>query len=263
MFVNAAGYHLKPLVIHKGAHVQDSWKQDMLEGTTLGVSENGWIDKRLFYNYGKKLIEYLRSIDQLGPDKHNLLLMDSHNSHTFNFQFIKLMNENNIHVLALPAHTTHCLQPLDDVPFANFKGAWYEGVRQYVRSSDPLTTPKEKEPPKKKKVNLKERVWEPESQTQLDFEDGDFSPTPLAGELGKKDRALPILDGRIGFICAKCSLKYLDLDDPLPEESKWVFCPVCEVALHTTCIVSGCICKYKPLRRHINVRLLEWYFCPF
>ena len=101
----------------------------------MGVSENGWIDKRLFYNYGKKLIEYIRNIDQLGPDKHNLLLMDSHNSHTFNFQFIKLMNENNIHVLALPAHTTHCLQPLDDVPFANFKGAWYEGVRQYVRSS--------------------------------------------------------------------------------------------------------------------------------
>ena len=116
----------------------------------------------------------------------------------------------------------------------------------------PLTTPKEKEPPNKKKVNLKERVREPESQTQLDLEDGDFSPTSLAGELGKKDRALPILDGQIGFICAKCSLKYLDLDDPLPEESKWVFCPVCEVALHTTCIVSGCICKYKPLRRHIN-----------
>ena len=116
----------------------------------------------------------------------------------------------------------------------------------------PLTTPKEKEPPKKKKVNLKERVREPESQTQLDLEDGDFSPTPLAGELGKKDRALPILDGRIGFICAKCSLKYLDPDDPLPEESKWVFCPMCEVALHTMCIASGCICKYKPLHRHIN-----------
>ena len=45
------------------------------------------------------------------------------------------MNENNIHVLALQAHNTHCLQPLDDVPFANFKGAWYEGVHQYVRSS--------------------------------------------------------------------------------------------------------------------------------
>ena len=40
VFVNAAGYHLKPLVIHKGTCVQDSWKQNMLEGTTLGVSEN-------------------------------------------------------------------------------------------------------------------------------------------------------------------------------------------------------------------------------
>ena len=45
------------------------------------------------------------------------------------------MNENNIHVLALPSHTTHCLQPLDDIPFANFKMAWYEGLRQYVRKS--------------------------------------------------------------------------------------------------------------------------------
>ena len=116
----------------------------------------------------------------------------------------------------------------------------------------PLTTPKEKELLKKKKVSLKERVQEPESQTQLDLENGDFSPTPLAGELGKKDRALPILDGWIGFICAKCSLKYLDPDDPLPNETKGVFCPMCEVALHTTCIASGCTCKYKPLHRHIN-----------
>ena len=116
----------------------------------------------------------------------------------------------------------------------------------------PQTTPKEKEPLKKKKVNLKECVREPEYQTQLNLEDGDFSPTPLAGELGKNDRALPILTGRFGFICAKCGLKYLYLNDPLPEETKWVFCPVCEVALHTTCIASGCICKYKPLCRHIN-----------
>ena len=130
----------------------------------------------------------------------------------------------------------------------------YSNAKQSVsgKRKAPLTTPKEKELPKKKKVNLKECVQEPESQTQLDLEDGDFSPTPLAGELGKKDRALPILDGRIGFICAKCSLKYLDPDDPLPDETKWVFCPLCEVALHMTCIASGCICKYKPLRRQIK-----------
>ena len=115
----------------------------------------------------------------------------------------------------------------------------------------PHTTQKGKEPPKKK-VNLREHVWEPKSQTQLDLEDNDFSPSPLPGALGKKDKPLPIITGRFGFICAKCGLKYMDLMDPLPEESKWVFCLVCEVTLHTMCITSGCICKYKPQCRHIN-----------
>ena len=117
--------------------------------------------------------------------------------------------------------------------------------------SEKRKAPLQKEPPKKR-VNLRECVREPESQDQMQLEDGDFSPTPEPGELGRKDRALPIIDGRSGFICAKCGLKYNDPLDPLPEETKWVFCPVCEVAIHTTCIAAGCICKYKPLRKHIN-----------
>ena len=123
IFVNAADFHMKHIVIHKGAHVQETWKQSMIEGTILGISENSWIDKRLFYNYGKKFLEYLKVIGQGAPHNNNVLLMDSHNSHTFNFQFNQLMNENNIHVLASPFHTTHCLQPLDDVPFTNLKTA--------------------------------------------------------------------------------------------------------------------------------------------
>ena len=117
--------------------------------------------------------------------------------------------------------------------------------------SEKRKAPPQKEPPKKW-VNLRDLVKEPESQEQIELEDGDFSPTPLPGELGRKDRALPLIDGRSGFICVKCGLKYNDPLDPLPEETKWVFCPVCEVAIHTTCIGSGCICKYKPLRKHIK-----------
>ena len=101
-------------------------------------------------------------------------------------------------------------------------------------------------------MNLKDRVREPESQEPIELEDGDYSPTPQPGGLGRKDQALPLIDGRSGFICAKCGLKYNDPLDPLPEETKWVFCPVCEVTIHTTCIGSGCICNYKPLRKHIN-----------
>ena len=56
-----------------------------------------------------------------------------YNAHTFNFQFMKLMNDNNVVVLSLPPHTTHAMQPLDDIPFANFKNEWYEVVHKFVR----------------------------------------------------------------------------------------------------------------------------------
>ena len=88
-------------------------------------------------------MKYLESIQAVGPDKHNILLMDSHNSHTFNFQFIQLINKNNIEVLALPSHTTHCLQPLDDdAPFTNFKNFWYEGIDDYVKKVGPKSLAK-------------------------------------------------------------------------------------------------------------------------
>ena len=120
------------------------------------------------------------------------------------------------------------------------------------RNAKRSVSEKRKAPPQKKWVNLRDCVRELESQDIIELEDGDVSPTPQPGELGRKDRALPLIEGGSGFICAKCGLKYNDPLDPLPEETKWVFCPVCEVAIHTTCIAGGCICKYKPLRKHIN-----------
>ena len=47
---------------------------------------------------------------------------------------MKNMNDNGIVVLAFPSHTTHLMQPLDDVPFAQFKTQWYEAVRLSCRA---------------------------------------------------------------------------------------------------------------------------------
>ena len=42
------------------------------------------------------------------------------------------MIEFNIHVLAIPAHTSHLTQPLDDVPFANLKTEWNANLIEYL-----------------------------------------------------------------------------------------------------------------------------------
>ena len=100
----------------------------MPKGYQLGASENGWINKKLFYQYGKTLIQYMWEWGLLEDNKKHLLPMDSYNAHTFNYQFMKSMIENNIVVLVLPSHTTHLIQPLDDAPFVGFKNEWYKNV---------------------------------------------------------------------------------------------------------------------------------------
>ena len=47
--------------------------------------------------------------------------------------------------------------------------------------------------------------------------------------------------GQEDSFCPKCSLEH---DDP------WVFCPVCKIVIHRTCILMGCICNYKPHSGH-------------
>jgi len=51
-------------------------------------------------------------------------LLDGHSSHLFNLEFLDKCKGNNVEVVALPPHTTHITQPLDDVPFASFRTLW-------------------------------------------------------------------------------------------------------------------------------------------
>ena len=45
------------------------------------------------------------------------------------------MKEFNIHVLVVPSHTSHKIQPLDDVPFVNLKKAWNSNLLDYLFDS--------------------------------------------------------------------------------------------------------------------------------
>ena len=42
------------------------------------------------------------------------------------------MKEFNIHVLAIPVHTSHLTQPLDKTPFTTLKTAWNENLTEYL-----------------------------------------------------------------------------------------------------------------------------------
>ena len=60
-----------------------------------------------------------------------LLILDGHASHV-TINVIKLAHENNIHLLCLPAHTSHILQPLDVGVFYSFKINNSKACKKYI-----------------------------------------------------------------------------------------------------------------------------------
>ena len=97
-----------------------------------------YIMKSCFHQYGVHFIKFLKHEglanrkNLLGIDGHkshlynlanrkNLLGIDGHKSHLYNLPFYEAMWANGIEVLRIPPHTSHVLQPLDSIPFAQLK----------------------------------------------------------------------------------------------------------------------------------------------
>lgn len=59
-----------------------------------------------------------------------LLLMDGHASH-FTIKLIEIADSNNIHIICMPAHSTHLLEPLDVGVFKHFKASWRKTLQNY------------------------------------------------------------------------------------------------------------------------------------
>ena len=95
---------MPPLVLHKGQRVQANWSDSMPHFIKLAATSKGYITKHQFHQYGIRFVQYLAKIGRL--DQPHLLIVDSHKSHVYNLAFFDEMKENNIHVMAIPPHTS-------------------------------------------------------------------------------------------------------------------------------------------------------------
>ena len=140
-FINACGDVVPPMVIHKAARVQDSWKVKAPGNVTVSATSKGYITKSQFHEYGLRFIRYLKSNGM--AYRPNLLIIDGHKSHVYNLPFYEAMRDNNVEILTIPPHTSHLLQALDSVPFAQFKKWWEYHLMRYnnAHSGRSLTKP--------------------------------------------------------------------------------------------------------------------------
>ena len=123
--VSASGSTLPPFMIYPRKRVTDNLKAGAVPGTTFHCSDTGWVNSELF-------LEWLRFfVQSIPPARPVLLILDGHASHV-SIEAVEFARSNEVHMLCIPAHTTHILQPLDVGVFKPFKSAYNKACKRFM-----------------------------------------------------------------------------------------------------------------------------------
>jgi len=127
--VSMDGRSLPPWIIFKGKLIQKAWKEALKSGE-ITVSENGWTDNSIGYEWLQKGFGQETKSCQKG--EYRMLLVDGHASH-ITTAAIQYCVDHKIILLCLPPHTTHLLQPLDVGIFSPLATAYKSHVQRITR----------------------------------------------------------------------------------------------------------------------------------
>ncbi|KAG8233124.1 hypothetical protein J437_LFUL012550 [Ladona fulva] len=120
--INAAGdQFIPPMFVSPRARIDNDLKNDAPPGSTFDVQMSGWITQDGFLKWMKAFDERVNPT-QKSPV---LLIRDSHSSHK-DLDIILYAKQNHIHMISLPPHTSHKIQPLDRSIMKAFKNTYNE-----------------------------------------------------------------------------------------------------------------------------------------
>jgi hypothetical protein len=80
--------------------------------------------------FEKVFVKFTQNVDGA-----KLLILVGHASH-FSIKIIEIADTNNIHIICMPAHSTHLLQPLDVGVFKHFKAGGIKTLQNYYFSNN-------------------------------------------------------------------------------------------------------------------------------
>ena len=124
--VSASAIVLPPcLVFPRKRSVPDHLRKGAVPGTLFSKTESGWMSKEVYLEWFKFFLE------NIPPARPVVLIQDGHASHV-SVELIELARANDIHLLCLPAHTSHILQPLDVGVFKSFKANFSKACAMYI-----------------------------------------------------------------------------------------------------------------------------------
>lgn len=127
--INAAGTAMPPMVIVRGKtsrSLHSFATLDAPQDTVWSFQESGWITDTICLQWFQQVFLHF-----CGPQRPQILLLDSHRSHE-RIELLEAARKENIHILALPPHTTHILQPLDRTIFGPLKKHYNKACSDFM-----------------------------------------------------------------------------------------------------------------------------------
>jgi hypothetical protein len=121
--INAAGESIPNFYIFRGKRFRRNYIQFCEQGATMAMSSKAWMTTCLFSAWIDHFIQALQNHTSVSVSSPHLLILDGHSSHV-TIEVVKRAHAMGLHLLTLPSHCSHAMQPLDVAVFKPFKGAF-------------------------------------------------------------------------------------------------------------------------------------------
>lgn len=127
--MSAAGGYVPPMFIFPRKRMTPTLEKGGLAGAIYRCSDSGWINEDLFLGW----LEHFNNHAKPSENEPVLLILDNHASH-ISLAIHEYCKTNHIHMLSLPPHTSHRMQPLDVSFFGPFKAAYKRECDFFMKS---------------------------------------------------------------------------------------------------------------------------------
>jgi hypothetical protein len=119
----ASGQYIPNFYIFKGMCMRHNYIRRCESGATMAISRKAWMIGFLFSAWIDHFIQSLQNSGGISPENPHLLVLDGHNSHV-TIEVVEKAKEVGLHLVTLPSHISHALQPLDVSVFGPFNRAF-------------------------------------------------------------------------------------------------------------------------------------------
>lgn len=134
--MSAGGSFVPPMIIFPRKRSHPLLMKGAPPGAIHECHPSGWIQTNLFTKWFKHFIQHVKP----SSESPILLILDGHTSHTRNLELIDLARQNHVHLLSIPPHSSHKIQPLDKSFMGPLKKYMSDEIKSWVRSNArPLT----------------------------------------------------------------------------------------------------------------------------